>query len=302
MDNLHLTLRDPPFWRPHDCTTMPPAVFADDWGMGGSPVLVRSDRSFPCATPVPPAKRRSFAREAKALDAAELRDYRESQRFTLILCLIQRARVRTRDEIVEMFLRRLAVIHKRAKDELNQIQMQQRERTEALVETLDSLLDVLALEKDDRAAGLAMRALVGEEMAIEQLRSNCAAIRAWSNNNYLPLLWTHYRSHRQVLMRALQSLQLETPTVDDVLLKAVASVIENATQGPRYIDIDQVDIAFVSDRWRKLILGDIKGERRIDRRQLEVCVFSYLMAALRSGDVTVKGSESFADHRDQLLG
>jgi hypothetical protein len=63
---------------------------------------------------VPPAKRRSFAREAKALDAAELRDYRESQRFTLILCLIQRARVRTRDEIVEMFLRRLAVIHKRA--------------------------------------------------------------------------------------------------------------------------------------------------------------------------------------------
>jgi hypothetical protein len=25
------------------------------------------------------------------------------------------------------------------------------------------------------------------------------------------------------------------------------------------------------------------------------------MAALRSGDVTVRGSESFADHRDQLL-
>jgi hypothetical protein len=51
----------------------------------------------------------------------------------------------------------------------------------------------------------------------------------------------------------------------------------------------------------KHIVGDIKGEPRIDRRQLEVCVFSYLMAALRSGDVTVKGSESFADHRDQLL-
>ena len=106
---------------------------------------------------------------------------------------------------------RLAVIHKRAKDELNQIQLQQRERTEMLVETLDSLLDVLSLEKD-RAAGLAMRALVGEETAIEQLRANYAAIRAWSNNNYLPLLWTHYRSHRQVLIQAIQSLRLETPT------------------------------------------------------------------------------------------
>ncbi len=25
-----------------------------NWGMGGSPVLVRSDRSFPCATPCRP--------------------------------------------------------------------------------------------------------------------------------------------------------------------------------------------------------------------------------------------------------
>ncbi len=48
-------------------------------------------------------------------------------------------------------------------------------------------------------------------------------------------------------------------------------------------------------------MGEVKGELRIDRRQLEVCVFSYLMAALRSGDITVRGSESFADHRDQLL-
>jgi hypothetical protein len=249
---------------------------------------------------VPPAKRRSFAREAKALDAAELRNYRESQRFTLILCLIQRARVRTRDEIVEMFLRRLAVIHKRAKDELNQIQMQQRERTEMLVETLDSLLDVLSLEKDDRAAGLAMRALVGEEMAIEQLRSNCAAIRAWSNNNYLPLLWTHYRSHRQVLMQALQSLQLETPTVDDVLLKALAFVIEDATQRPRYIDVGEVDIAFVSDAGRNLLWETSKEASNRSTTTGGMCFL------IPDGRTEVRrchgqGKRIIADHRDQLL-
>jgi len=59
-------------------------------------------------------------------------------------------------------------------------------------------------------------------------------------------------------MQALQSLQLETPTADDVLLKDVAFVIENATHHPRYIDSGEVDVAFASDRWKKLILEKSK--------------------------------------------
>jgi len=37
------------------------------------------------------------------------------------------------------------------------------------------------------------------------------------------------------------------------------------------------------------------------RRHFEVCVFSYLAAELKSGDIYVFGSESFADYREQLL-
>jgi hypothetical protein len=57
------------------------------------------------------AKIRSFAQEVKALDIAELKDYKEPQRLTLMLCLVQRARVRTRDDIAEMFLRRMRSRH-----------------------------------------------------------------------------------------------------------------------------------------------------------------------------------------------
>jgi hypothetical protein len=35
---------------------------------------------------------------------------------------------------------------------------------------------------------------------------------------------------------------------------------------------------------------------------LEVCVFSYLAAELKSGDIRIAGSESFADYRQNLLG
>jgi TnpA family transposase len=250
---------------------------------------------------VPPAKRRAFANEAKALDASELKDYSDAQRCTLILCMIHRARVQTRDEITEMFLRRMATIHKRAKDELHQIHLEQRERTERLVETLDSLLTVLSSQEDDHAAAAKMRTLVGQKAEIEALRNDCAAIRAWSNNNYLPLLGRHYRSHRQVLLKVLRSLRLEASTADDRLLNAVAVILDNAARRPRYLEPDEIDLAFASDRWKKLVLEQVEGEIRVDRRQLEVCAFSYLMAELRSGDITVWGTESFADYRDQLL-
>ncbi len=37
------------------------------------------------------------------------------------------------------------------------------------------------------------------------------------------------------------------------------------------------------------------------RRHLEVCVFSYLAAELRSGDIAVAGSDSYANLHDQLM-
>jgi hypothetical protein len=163
------------------------------------------------------------------------------------------------------------------------------------------MLDVLYTQEDALAAAQQIKELVGDSKQIEGLRAECAAIRAWSKNNYLPLLWGHYRSHRQILLRVIRSLRLETSTGDESLRKAVAVVLSHAAKSPRYIEPSSVDLAFASDRWRKLVLQDSKGGIRVDRRQLEVCVFSYLMAELRAGDITVWGSESFADHREQLL-
>ncbi|WP_433359156.1 hypothetical protein [Streptosporangium sp. CA-115845] len=58
--------------------------------------------------------------------------------------------------------------------------------------------------------------------------------------------------------------------------------------------------AFASGMWRK-ILKDPAWPGMPARRHLEVCVFSYLAAELRSGDIAVAGSDSYANLRDQLM-
>lgn len=75
---------------------------------------------------LPYAKLRHFASQAMALDAAELKDLKPEKRNTLILALIRSMRVRARDDLTEMFIRRMATIHKRAREELANIQMRQR--------------------------------------------------------------------------------------------------------------------------------------------------------------------------------
>ena len=108
--------------------------------------------------------------------------------------------------------------------------------------------------------------LMGEKPGIEQLRADCSAIRAWSKNNYLPLLWKHYRSYRKVLLQVLRSLRLETPSTDGTLLRAVAIIPYNDARRPRNLELGDVDMTFCSERWKKLILHNIEGVLRIDRR------------------------------------
>jgi hypothetical protein len=48
--------------------------------------------------------------------------------------------------------------------------------------------------------------------------------------------------------------------------------------------------------------GDTAGiHAGISRRHLEICVFSHLAEDLRAGDLSIAGSEEFADYRDQLI-
>jgi Tn3 transposase DDE domain len=62
-----------------------------------------------------------------------------------------------------------------------------------------------------------------------------------------------------------------------------------------------ISLDFASSQWRKLVLIKQGDDNKVVRRHLEVCVFSYLMTELRSGDICVVGSDSYADYREQLL-
>lgn len=247
---------------------------------------------------IPNAKIKHFAAEAKALDAAELKKFTPPKRYVLVLSLIHRARVQARDNLADMFIKRMNHIHRRGKDDLERLRMRYRQKTEHLVATLADVIQVLETQPADAEAGRSIRSLLSNRGGAQALQEDCTAINAFSGDNYL--LWRFYRSHRPTLFRMVHLLTMTSTSEDQSLMQALEVLLAHENRKGAWID-EAVDLSFTNERWKRTVLVKTDGGERISRPHFEVCVFSALAAEIKSGDVSILGSEAYADYREQLL-
>ena len=246
------------------------------------------------------AKIRHFASEAKALNASEMKDIKLPKRLTLLLCLIYSAQVQTRDYLVEMFLKQMRKIHRQASEELNYLRQKHQETTEKLVSVLTNVLQVFSDDLNESQSVEQTQEIFNKTGGVEQLLIECEGINAYQGNNYLPLLWRFYKSHRSAFFRIIHTLQLESTSTDKRLIEAKDFLLSNSHRRGVWLK-GVVALSFASQQWQKLVLEMQKNQTKMVRRHFEVCVFSYLAAELKSGDICVTGSEAYADYREQLL-
>ncbi|OLT40047.1 transposase [Saccharomonospora sp. CUA-673] len=290
---------------------------------------------------VPAGKISHFAGEARVTTVDDLRRMGEAKQLTLLVSLLHQQRIAARDEVVTMFCKRMAAIHKKGKERLDQLHEAHRAESERLLgvfgEVLSGTREATAAPEPPSAEGAAAPVVggsrdaeVGEgELAeragrlllktlasaggVEQLSAAHEAVSAYHGNNYLPLLEAFYRSHRSALFTLVDALELVATTADRSVIDAVEFLRANRDRRSEWIpeatthtrDDQQltmsVDVgAFAGVLWRK-VLRDKHRPGMLARRHLEVCVFSYLAAELRSGDIAVSGSESYADLGAQLM-
>lgn len=280
---------------------------------------------------IPPSKVAHFAGEARVTDVADLGKMGTARRLALVVCLLHQAQVRARDEVATMFCKRLATITKKAKEHLNLLREQHRADTERLLGVFG---DVLAAAKeslglvegegiDGQAAGEGIDGLVdplpevcertgrlvlatlNDAGGVRRLATDHETVCAHHGNNYAPLMERFYRSHRSVLFTLLDVLELEATSAERTVLDAVAFLKANRRRAAEFIpdhleDGTPVDLSFASEQWQQ-VLRARRRPGRLVRRHVEVCVFSYLAAELRSGDIAVVGADSYANLYDQLM-
>jgi hypothetical protein len=249
---------------------------------------------------LPPLKLKHFAAEAWALDAAEMKDFAPAKRYTLLLCLIHRTRVQCRDQLALMLIKRMNKIQQRGKDELEALRLQYREKTAGLVSLLAEVVTASENSTSDEQAGQSVRKLLAERGPAEQLLEECETVVAYSSDNYQSLLWRYYRNDRGALFRLVRNLRLSSTSQDQSVINALNYLLENENRRGDWLP-DEVDLSFASERWLRTIYGLHIGELMLNRRHFEVCVFAYLAAELKTGDISIAESDEYADYREQLL-
>ena len=250
---------------------------------------------------IPHTKIRQFAAEAAALEVGDLRDVcQPGKRYTLLLCFLHETRTSTRDELIEMFLRRMRKTRKAAREELQELQEKHRAIEENLLGVFGQVLQRASNASDDETLGTQVRQTLEAQGGVDVLGAQFQAVSAYHNNNYLPLLWRVHKNSRAVLFRVIDLLAVKSTTQDTALLEALDLVSQNRNSRRNYLPLD-LDISFLSEQWRNFVTTRDDGCIVLDRRSFEVAVFIHAAQALESGDLHVVGSSAYADYRTQLL-
>jgi hypothetical protein len=248
-------------------------------------------------------KIQQFAAKAAALDLGDIRAILHGpRRWSLLLCFLHHAQVQTRDQLVDMLLKRMRHTTNAAKERLKELHEQHRALEEQMLavfaEVLDHTIDIP--EDEEATLGHSVRRLLQTYGGAEALRERYEQVSAYHHDNYRPLMWGFYRPYRAELFRLSHLLTFRLATHHHALLDALA-FIQRFQHAPGDYVPAEISLDFASVRWHALIRTQRHMETVLKRRSLEVCVFSYLDAGLRCGDVYVEGSEAYADYRQQLL-
>ena len=271
------------------------------------------------------SKLADFAGEAEAADAAVLRDYGGTKKAALLAAMVFTAQARARDDVAEMFCRRVATLTERARKELEELKEQHRALTERLVANYRAVLE--RIDPDGPGGAQQLAAL---EMARKTVESaggfagqyaDIDRVSAHHGDNHAPLVARHFRRDRAAMLAMAGALELQATSADRSVLDALDYVREftaltrdhipdrvpaRGDDGRLLTDaggkpvMRELDVSFAAEDWRRAI-RDRQRPGMFVRRHLEACVLTYLAEELRTGDVAVAGAQAYANWAGQLL-
>lgn len=214
-----------------------------------------------------------LAEEARSLYPSDLLDFSAPRRLTLLACLIAQATVSTRDEIIQMFLKRMGTLTEKAKQELERLRKEERAITEHLVEVLTNVVQASTDAQDPADRGTHVRAILDREGGEALLLEQCEQVSAHHGDRYQPFVKKFYGSHRQALFRVIKTLDLRSTSSDQRLIDVMNFIITHEHNPKQNLEAT-LDLSFASKKWQRTVLVKRKGKNWFRRQHLETCVFS----------------------------
>ena len=261
---------------------------------------------------IPAVKIHRFAAEAKTLDASRMKEMEPNKRYALTLCLLKTRIAGSRDELAELFIKRMAKTHNSAKQALRNYRDSHADETGRLVEKLRDLTLAYCMEGEPEERLKSMGDVFGGES--EKILERCEQHLIYGTS-HLPFLWPHHCNHRSVLFRCLRLLAPRSTSQDRSMEQTIAFLLDHENARRNFIDVADydrhtgkmqplLDLSWVPTGWWQVLTGRFRRNLhpgRVDRRYFELCVLTQVMRELKSGDLYIERADEYSDYREQLI-
>ncbi|MFZ0927180.1 MAG: DUF4158 domain-containing protein [Syntrophobacteraceae bacterium] len=259
---------------------------------------------------VPYIKVRHLALEASSLDAAHMRAISKRKRFVLAAALIKFRLAGAVDDLCEILIRKMGRIHAKGKEALAEYIKENSARADEIIANYKVVYDLaLAPEPPEKQLAAIKTIFDGNPDLVEYARNHSI----YSAKNYFRFLSALFKGYRAAFFRILTELRFVSISSDKSLEEAITFVLAHKNAKADKVPVDPErdrdkpslrDLSWIPDAWWYLVTGQKRRSplpEEVDRRQLEVCLFSQIALELKSADLCVEESEEISDFRDQLI-
>ena len=247
-----------------------------------------------------PTKVHQFATEVEKAEVQDLLDMNPAKRYTHLVCLIHQRQVDTKDQLTDLFLKRIRRTRLNAEKKLAVLQEFFRAIEEQMLGIFSQVLGyTIEIPKNNQLGDL-VRTLMETNGGAIYLLDQYQQIAAYHNKNFLPLLWKSFKSNRAAVLSLVELLDIRSGTEEEDLVEALGFILSYRDSRKKTIPYE-VDLDFMSDSWLNYVETKEDGIKVLKKRELEIAVLFYIADSIRSGDLYVTGSEEYADYRKQLL-
>ena len=259
---------------------------------------------------VPHAKVRHLAIEACSFDAARMRAISDRKRFALVAALIIFRLAGVVDDLCEILIRKIGRIHANGKNALAEYLEENREKTDEIISNYKDVYDLASAPEPSEKKLAAIKTIFdGDPDLVEYARNHSI----YGAKNHFRFLWPLFKSYRAAFFRILTELRFVATSSDKSLEEAIAFVLAHknakadkvSLQPKRGKDKPSLrDLSWIPDTWWYLVTGQKRRSplpAEVDRRQLEVCLFSQIALELKNADLCVEEGDKFSDFRDQFV-
>ena len=237
-----------------------------------------------------------LAREAGQTAVYHFKDYEPDRRCgTLVALMIETAATVT-DEILDLNDRLIGSFFTKAKNKYERAFAEQGKAINDKVRLYAKVGAALVSAREQgRDPYVAIEAIVSWD-AFSRSVTEAEQLARDEDFDPLSLVTEHYPQLRRFAPVLLETFEFQPAAVARELIDAVDVLRTMNREGARKVP-ENAPVGFVRRKWGNYVFG----AEGIDRRFYELCVMAELKNALRSGDVSVRGSRQFQDFEDYLM-